>query len=102
VALELFSSFRIPYEQYVDLELIFSMRLHIGPEEMGRMFFYDIMLLYHRYEKYVTEENERQEREQDEYEKQHNDAYDNMSSMKSDMANMMSKFAYPSIPSSFN
>ncbi len=99
MALELFSSFRIPYEQYVDLELIFALRLHIGPEEMGRMFFYDIMLLYHRYEKYIQEENEQQERQQAEYEQQNEDMHSEMASMRSDMGKMVGNIVMPTMPS---
>ena len=102
VALELFSSFRIPYEQYVDLELLFSMRLHITPEELGRMFFYDIMLLYHRYEEYVKEENENQKQQQSEYEMQHDDMRAEMESMSRNMSSFSSGMNIPSFnPGSF-
>ena len=48
--------------------LVFSMKLHITPEQMGEMFFYDIMMLYDRYKQYVEEENEAQENQQKAYE----------------------------------
>lgn len=35
--------------------------------EMGEMFFYDIILLYRRYEEYLKEENEAQKQQEAEY-----------------------------------
>lgn len=104
--LELFSSFRIPYELYVDLELVFALKLHISPDVLEKMYFYDIMLLYHRYEDYVKEENESQKQQQEEYEEQQADMRAEMSSIQNNMNNFGKNFSVPSIggfnPGSFN
>jgi len=55
--------------------LIFALKLHIGPEEMGRMFFYDISMLYKKYVEYLDEENKQQKEEQERYEEEYNDKY---------------------------
>ena len=64
------------------------MRLHIQPCELERMFFYDIMLLYRRYEAYVKEENENQQAEEERY----RDMYSDMDSKKFDMNSAMNNF----------
>lgn len=68
---------------------------------MGRMFFYDIMLLFHRYEKLVEEENSERERQQEEYEQQNEDMHGEMATMRSDMNNMIGRMSMPNIPSGF-
>ena len=55
--LKVFSSFQILYEEYVNFEFVFSMFLHIDPITMGKMFYYDIVYLFKRYETYVKEMN---------------------------------------------
>ena len=64
------------------------MKLHIGPEEMGQMFFYDIMLLYERYKAYVEEEDRQQKEEQKKYEEENGSPQDMYSDMKSQMSQM--------------
>jgi len=64
------------------------MRLHIQPCELERMFFYDIMLLYRRYEAYVKEENENQQAEEERY----RDMYSDMDPKKFDMNSAMNNF----------
>ena len=70
------------------------------------MYFYDIMLLYHRYEDYVKEENESQKQQQEEYEEQQADMRAEMSSIQNNMNNSGKNFSVPSIggfnPGSFN
>lgn len=63
---------------------------------MGKMFFYDIMMLYKRYEEYVKEENEQQEAQQKEYESR----YDDMKYDHSNMASQISKNVGNITPSS--
>ena len=87
MASELFSSFRIPYDQYVDLELVFSLRLHISPEEMGRMFFYDILLLYKRYEQYLQDEEDNNAAQVQKYEEENGNMNDNINNTMSSMQN---------------
>jgi hypothetical protein len=67
------------------------MKLHIGPQEMGRMFFYDIMLLYKRYEDYVEEEDRQQKEEQKKYEEENGSVQDMQSNMQSSMNQMTQK-----------
>jgi uncharacterized coiled-coil protein SlyX len=81
------------------------MKLHITPLEMGKMYFYDIMMLYNRYEEYVKEENEAQEKQQAEYNEQYCDQqakYDNMQSQMSQMTQKMGSITPSSITSGFN
>lgn len=61
------------------------MRLHITPDVLGKMYFYDIMMLYHRYEEYVKEENEQQKAQEAEYEERYEDMRSEMGSV-SDMS----------------
>ena len=44
------------------------MQLHIPPNVMGEMYYYDIKMLYNRYEQYIKEENENSKTQQEEYE----------------------------------
>lgn len=67
------------------------MKLHIGPQEMGRMFFYDIMLLYKRYEDYVEEEDRQQKEEQKKYEEENGSVQDMQSNMQISMNQMTQK-----------
>lgn len=62
---------------------------------MGKMFFYDIMMLYRRWEAFAKEENEQQETQQQEYE---NRMQDNMgaSDMMREAKNLTSNFSMPS------
>ena len=54
---------------------------------MGNMYFYDIMLLYNRYEQYVNEENERAKSQQEEYENSvEQPDYGNIQNQMSNMA----------------
>jgi uncharacterized coiled-coil protein SlyX len=81
------------------------MKLHITPLEMGKMYFYDIMMLYNRYEEYVKEENEAQEKQQAEYNEQYGDQqakYDNMQLQMSQMTQKMGSITPSSITSGFN
>lgn len=71
------------------------MRLHINPEVLGRMFFYDIMLLYHRYEKYVEEENESNKQQEMEYQERHSDMMSEVNDMKNNMPNYEKNFSMP-------
>lgn len=74
------------------------MKLHVSPKEMGEMYFYDIMLLYNRYEQYVKDENERIENEQKEYNEQNPPVnYDNIQKNVSDMSNRMGNMNFDSI-----
>lgn len=72
---------------------------------MGRMFFYDIMLLYHRYEDYLEEDKQYQEKQQAEYQDKYgnpmSDAKASLESMKYNTPQMpsMPNFSMPSIPS---
>jgi hypothetical protein len=68
---------------------VFSYKLHISPEEMGRMSFYDIMLLYERYNAYIEEENERDATQQKAYEEQYNQQQFDPGSMMRSMSNNM-------------
>ena len=86
------------------------MKLHIGPEEMGKMFFYDIMLLYKRYEAYVEEEDRQQKEEQKKYDEEMESQQDNYSNIQSQMSQitknigsydsgtLTSGFTMPSMP----
>lgn len=69
------------------------------------MYFYDIMMLYNRYDEYVKEENEAQEKQQAEYNEQYGDQqakYDNMQSQMSQMTQKMGSITPSSITSGFN
>lgn len=86
------------------------MKLHISPEDMGRMFFYDIMLLYKRYEAYVEDEDRQQKEEQRRYEEEngtpqemYSNAQNQMNQMTKnvgsfDAGKLTSGFTMPSIP----
>ena len=60
---------------------------------MGRMYFYDITMLYDRYAEYVNKENEAQENQQKAYEEQYQQQYQNPSDMMRSVSNNM-----PSMP----
>lgn len=73
---------------------------------MGRMFFYDIMLLYRRYEDYLEEDRKYQEQQQAEYEEKYGQIPDTKATLESmrnytpqSMPSMPSMPAMPSIPS---
>ena len=81
------------------------MKLHIGPEEMGRMFFYDIMMLYNRFEQFVKDEKEAQEKQQSEYDAQYGSQMDQDSDMQNQVSQMTSKmgsYTPSSLTSGFN
>lgn len=81
------------------------MKLHIGPEEMGRMFFYDIMMLYNRFEQFVKDEKEAQEKQQSEYDAQYGSQMDHYSDMQNQVSQMTSKigsYTPSSLTSGFN
>ena len=59
------------------------------------MYFYDIMMLYHRYEDYIKEENESQKMQQAEYEEQQADMKAEISSMQNSMSNFGKNFSMP-------
>ena len=68
---------------------------------MGRMFFYDIMLLYHRYEEYLEEDRKYQEKQQAEYEDKYNmsEAKASLESMRNQTSTPPSMSSMPSMPS---
>lgn len=68
------------------------MKLHITPEQMGGMFFYDIMMLYDRYKQYVEEENEAQENQQKAYEENYQQNNINPSDMMRNVQNSMPNY----------
>ena len=63
------------------------------------MYFYDIMMLYHRYEDYIKEENESQKMQQAEYEEQQADMKAEISSVQNNMSNFGKNFSMPIMPS---
>lgn len=67
---------------------------------MGEMFFYDIMMLYQRWEAFAKEENEQQETQQQEYENRMNDNNFNASDAMREARNLSSNFSMPSFNSS--
>lgn len=77
------------------------MKLHISPKEMGEMYFYDIMLLYKRYEAYVKEENESAEKTNTEYNEQDQQQqppdYNSVTKNVADMANKIGSLSMDSI-----
>ena len=60
---------------------------------MGKMYFYDISMLYDRYEDYVNKENEEQEKQQQEYEDKYQE-YQNIDpgSMMRSVSNQMPNY----------
>lgn len=54
---------------------------------MEKMFFYDIMLLYKKYEEYVKEEN-KQQGEYESYSEQYESKMNDLSDMKNTISNM--------------
>lgn len=67
------------------------MKLHISPADMGKMYFYDIMMLYNRYEEFVKDEREAQEKQQAEYDEQYGSPYDQYSNIQSQISQATSK-----------
>ena len=82
------------------------MKLHITPIEMGKMYFYDIMLLYKKYEEFVNEQNEADEKRQAEYNEQDggniSDYTSSMNSKVDSMINKIGSITPQSITSGFN
>ena len=81
------------------------MKLNIPPCEMGKMFFYDIMLLYNRYEAYVKDEHEAQQKQEAEYRDQYGEPssqYSNISQQVSQMSQKMGSITPSKITSGFN
>ena len=69
------------------------------------MYFYDIMLLYNRYEAYLKDEKEAQEKQQAEYDMQYGnpgDQYSNMQSQISQATAKIGSLTQNSITSGFN
>ena len=81
------------------------MKLHISPAEMGKMYFYDIMMLYNRYEAFVKDEREAQEKQQAEYDEQYGNPQEQYSNIQSQISQATSKIGSltpSSITSGFN
>ena len=64
---------------------------------MGQMFFYDIMMLYKRWENFVNEENEQQELQRKEYENTSYENNFNTSDIMRDVKEMTSNFKLPNL-----
>jgi hypothetical protein len=64
---------------------------------MGQMFFYDIMMLYKRWENFVNEENEQQELQRKEYENTSYENNFNTSDIMKDVKEMTSNFRLPNL-----
>lgn len=79
--------------------LVFSLKLHISPEEMGKMYFYDIMMLHDRYSEYVKEENEAQENQQRQYEEQYQQQQHDPGDMMRSMSKNMPNYSIPNMDS---
>jgi predicted glycosyl hydrolase (DUF1957 family) len=70
---------------------------------MGRMYFYDIMMLYNRYDEYLKDEQKAQEEQQRKYEEEHpTPDYSNMASQMSDVTKKIGSITPSSITSGFN
>ena len=79
------------------------MKLNISPIEMGQMYFYDIMMLYNRYDEYLKDEQKAQEEQQRKYEEEHpTPDYSNMASQMSDVTKKIGSITPSSITSGFN
>lgn len=78
----------------MDIEFVFALKLHISPDVLNKMFFYDIMLLYHKYEDYVKEENKSNQQQYEDYSQQQDDMKSEMNSMVNSMNN---KFNIPNM-----
>ena len=81
------------------------MKLNISPIEMGQTYFYDIMMLYNRYEAFLKDEKEAQDKQQAEYEEQYGNPQDQYSNMQSQISQATSKIGSltpSSITSGFN
>lgn len=61
------------------------------------MFFYDIMMLYKRWENFVNEENEQQELQRKEYENTSYENNFNTSDIMKDVKEMTSNFRLPNL-----
>lgn len=61
------------------------------------MFFYDIMMLYKRWENFVNEENEQQELQRKEYENTSYENNFNTSDIMKDVKEMTSNFKLPNL-----
>ena len=61
------------------------------------MFFYDIMMLYKRWENFVNEENEQQELQRKEYENTSYENNFNTSDIMRDVKEMTSNFKLPNL-----
>ena len=70
---------------------------------MGRMYFYDIMMLYNRYDEYLKDEQKAQEEQQRKYEEEHpTPDYSNMASQMNDVTKKIGSITPSSITSGFN
>jgi hypothetical protein len=81
------------------------MKLHITPDVLGKMYFYDIMMLYNRYDQYVQDEQESQKEQQKQYEAQqeeYNSKYSNISSQMANITRGMGSMTPSSLTSGFN
>lgn len=64
---------------------------------MGRMYFYDIMMLFDRYNAYVKEENEAQEAQQKQYEEDYQEKQMNPSDMMRNMNYNIPNYNIPNV-----
>lgn len=70
---------------------------------MGQMFFYDIMLLYNRYDEYLKDEQKQQEEQQKKYEEEHPmPNYSDIGSQMSNVAQKMGSISPSTVTSGFN
>lgn len=67
------------------------------------MYFYDIMMLYNRYDQYLKDEKEAQEEQQRQYEEEHpTPDYGNIASQMGDVTKKIGSITPSSITSGFN
>ena len=67
------------------------------------MYFYDIMLLYNRYDQYLKDEKDAQDEQQKQYEEEHpTPDYNNIAGQMSDVTKKIGSITPSSITSGFN
>lgn len=73
------------------------MYLHITPESLGKMYYYDIIYLFRRYESYVEEVNKNSEEKSSENSSVEEMYQSQMDAMRQSVDSMTKKFQIPKI-----
>ena len=85
-------------DNWSNVELLFSLRLHISPRELDSLEFWRIESLLEKYDEYVKKENEETSNQQKEYETKYKAQQPKMPDMKTPAMPNMNNFGGFKIP----